>query len=79
MSSPATFRRHLRPSDLAMLDRVFARANSTGIGASSFKNRQVAAFLIYQFQSGMTQESDLLEAVKPIAAEYPNMRSAARL
>lgn len=77
MSSPIVFRPPLSPSNLAMLVRVLAQANSTGAGPNSFKNRQLAAFLIYKFQAGMTQENELLDAVKPIAAEYPNMKAAA--
>lgn len=77
MSSIAISKQYLDPSDLAMLDRVLARANSKSMGAGSFRNRQIAAFLIYKFQAGVTEESDLLESVKSIAARYPNMKPPA--
>lgn len=62
MSSSAISKPYLGPSDLAMLERVLARANCMSTAANNFEHRRIAALLIRKFQEGMTTESDLLNA-----------------
>lgn len=75
MSSSQHSKQHLEPSDLAMLDRILARVNSTSAGANSFEHLRIASLLIRTFQDGVTQENDLLALAKLAPGDYLKSRS----